>query len=296
VLPCLCGCRGLAGAAACTNVDMFSTHGKLYGKVPGLAGEAFPVWDQALPVWDQALPVWDQALIACDQARARHLLCRQRVHPPAVGGQLIPGAADVCGASDALPAHNRAGHMSLTRRDHMSLTQWGRANHPPHVLQNGTNDIVVAREDGTLEIFDVDEAGGLQQVFSTALGESINTVDGGFIVSPVSQDCMVQTFSGKVGPATPAGHTLQNSSASHCVKKSPASLRMQRPSTPPPPHHKKIHPQRRFIRVPHYTSRNLRLPRRCLDEEGRDDISSHATPLPQPVSVELTQADQCTDR
>jgi Bardet-Biedl syndrome 7 protein len=58
--------------------------------------------------------------------------------------------------------------------------------------------VVVGRDDGAIEMYDVDEAGELQQVYATKLGESITTLDGGWITSPNLQDFVVQTYSGKV--------------------------------------------------------------------------------------------------
>lgn len=71
--------------------------------------------------------------------------------------------------------------------------------------KTGSNDIVVGREDGTLEILDVDETGNLQQVFSAKLTESINTLDGGFITSTNVEEVVMQTFTGKILSYAPAG-------------------------------------------------------------------------------------------
>ena len=64
--------------------------------------------------------------------------------------------------------------------------------------QSGISDIVIGRDDGTLEIWDVDENGTPHQVFLTQIHESINTVDGGNITSPTANEIAIQTFSGKV--------------------------------------------------------------------------------------------------
>ncbi|KAL6757581.1 bardet-biedl syndrome 7 protein [Haematococcus lacustris] len=74
--------------------------------------------------------------------------------------------------------------------------------------KTGTNDIVVGREDGVLELYDVDEHGAMQQVFSARLVESINTIDGGYVTSSVQPDLLVHTFTGKVLTFSPPGGGL----------------------------------------------------------------------------------------
>lgn len=66
------------------------------------------------------------------------------------------------------------------------------------VLQTGCADIVVGREDGSLEVWDIDPQGQPQLVVSTNLPESITAVDGGYITNASSPDIIVQTFTGKV--------------------------------------------------------------------------------------------------
>lgn len=66
------------------------------------------------------------------------------------------------------------------------------------LTKDGVNDIVVGRDDGSLEVYSLDEAGQVQQVFKTQLPQSINGLEGGYITSPNSQDLVVHTFSGKV--------------------------------------------------------------------------------------------------
>jgi hypothetical protein len=65
-------------------------------------------------------------------------------------------------------------------------------------LQTGCADIVLAREDGSLEVWDIDTQGQPQLVVSTQLPESITAVDGGYITNAGSPDIIVQTFTGKV--------------------------------------------------------------------------------------------------
>jgi hypothetical protein len=66
-------------------------------------------------------------------------------------------------------------------------------------LQTGCADIVVGREDGSLEVWDIDPQGQPQLVVSTQLPESITAVDGGYITNAGSPDIIVHTFTGKVG-------------------------------------------------------------------------------------------------
>lgn len=64
--------------------------------------------------------------------------------------------------------------------------------------QTGCSDIVIGRDDGSLEVWDIDESGTPQKVFSAKLPESICSVDGGYVTSASSPDIIVHTFSGKV--------------------------------------------------------------------------------------------------
>ena len=67
------------------------------------------------------------------------------------------------------------------------------------VPQTGCADIVIGREDGALEVWDVDPQGQPQLVVSTQLPECITAVDGGYITNAGSPDIIVHTFTGKVG-------------------------------------------------------------------------------------------------
>lgn len=63
---------------------------------------------------------------------------------------------------------------------------------------DGTNDIVVGRDDGTVEVHCFDVSAQPQLVYEKCFSESVTTLDGGFITSPAGEDVLVQTFSGKV--------------------------------------------------------------------------------------------------
>lgn len=65
-------------------------------------------------------------------------------------------------------------------------------------LQTGCADVVIGREDGSLEVWDIDTQGQPQLVVSTQLPESITAVDGGYITNAGSPDIIVHTFTGKV--------------------------------------------------------------------------------------------------
>lgn len=73
------------------------------------------------------------------------------------------------------------------------------------LTKTGVNDVVVGRDDGLFEVYDMDETGNLQQVFSTKLPESINTIDGGFVTTVNTQEVVLQTFTGKVLTYSPPG-------------------------------------------------------------------------------------------
>lgn len=57
---------------------------------------------------------------------------------------------------------------------------------------------MVGRDDGSLEVWDVDPSGQAQLMASAQLPESITAVGGGYITNAGSPDIIVQTFTGKV--------------------------------------------------------------------------------------------------
>lgn len=64
---------------------------------------------------------------------------------------------------------------------------------------------MIGREDGSLEVWDVDPQGQPQLVVSTQLPECITAVDGGYITNAGMPDIIVHTFTGKVRGAWVAG-------------------------------------------------------------------------------------------
>lgn len=60
---------------------------------------------------------------------------------------------------------------------------------------------MLGREDGLLEVYDVEGGGELRAVFSIKLAESLNAVDGGYVTSLNAQELVLHTFSGKVHAA-----------------------------------------------------------------------------------------------
>jgi hypothetical protein len=69
--------------------------------------------------------------------------------------------------------------------------------------KTGCADIVVGREDGHLEVWDVDPTGQPQLVTAVQLPESITAVDGGYVTHAGSPDILVHTFTGKVRMTCP---------------------------------------------------------------------------------------------
>jgi hypothetical protein len=59
----------------------------------------------------------------------------------------------------------------------------------------------------THQVYDIDESGQPQLVFSTLLHESIMSLDGGYVSGATLPDLLVQTFSGRVGGSRPLAHT-----------------------------------------------------------------------------------------
>lgn len=74
--------------------------------------------------------------------------------------------------------------------------------------KTGMNNIVVGREDGTVEILELEDAGNLRQVYSVKLTESINSLDGGYLTSLSAPEFVLHAFSGKVVSFAPPGGGL----------------------------------------------------------------------------------------
>lgn len=62
---------------------------------------------------------------------------------------------------------------------------------------DGVNDVVVGRDDGSLEVYTLDENGQPRKVFEKNLGESIQTLASGRVTTGFNE-ILVHTFSGKV--------------------------------------------------------------------------------------------------
>ncbi|KAG2493069.1 hypothetical protein HYH03_008732 [Edaphochlamys debaryana] len=74
--------------------------------------------------------------------------------------------------------------------------------------KTGMNNIVVGREDGGVEVLDLEEAGQLTSVYSVKLTESINALDGGFVTGLLAQEFVLHSFSGKIISYAPPGGGL----------------------------------------------------------------------------------------
>ncbi|GIL85198.1 hypothetical protein Vretimale_10813 [Volvox reticuliferus] len=74
--------------------------------------------------------------------------------------------------------------------------------------KTGMNNIVIGREDGAVEVLDMEDGGRLRTVYSIKLTESINTLDGGFLTGLLAQEFVMHTFSGKVISFAPPGGGL----------------------------------------------------------------------------------------
>ncbi|KAG2424531.1 hypothetical protein HXX76_014412 [Chlamydomonas incerta] len=101
--------------------------------------------------------------------------------------------------------------------------------------KTGMNNIVVGREDGGVEVLDLEEAGQLRTVYSIKLTESINTLDGGFLTGLLAQEFVMHTFSGKVISYAPPGGGLLVSNAEQPAR-GPLGMRSKAPppSVPAP--------------------------------------------------------------
>ena len=64
--------------------------------------------------------------------------------------------------------------------------------------RDGKRGVLVGRDDGSLEVYGLDEHGLPMLIFQKGLGESINSVACGSVVAPHAEDCCVETYSGKI--------------------------------------------------------------------------------------------------
>lgn len=73
------------------------------------------------------------------------------------------------------------------------------------VTHDGVNDVVVGRDDGTLKVYGFNYNGEPELLYNRNIGETIHTLDGGFITSGESEEIIAQTYSGKVLCFHPSG-------------------------------------------------------------------------------------------
>ena len=66
------------------------------------------------------------------------------------------------------------------------------------VTRDGVNDVVVGRDDGTMEVYGFNFNGDPELIYSRNIGETVHTVDGGFITNDETEEIIAQTYSGKV--------------------------------------------------------------------------------------------------
>lgn len=66
------------------------------------------------------------------------------------------------------------------------------------VTRDGVNDVVVGRDDGMMEVYGFNFNGDPELLFNRNIGETVHTVDGGFITNDETEEIIAQTYSGKV--------------------------------------------------------------------------------------------------
>jgi hypothetical protein len=85
------------------------------------------------------------------------------------------------------------------------------------VTLSGFDDVVVGRDDGTIEVFQYDVHNPTAEpVFVRELNESITTIEKGQVIANNSMDLLVSTYSGKVLTFT---HELKHSNVAHIAPK-----------------------------------------------------------------------------
>jgi len=65
-------------------------------------------------------------------------------------------------------------------------------------LKKGKTDVLVGRDDGYVQVFDIDTAGRSEQLFSRCVGESISTMKVGTVTSQMFEEIIAVSYSGKV--------------------------------------------------------------------------------------------------
>lgn len=107
-------------------------------------------------------------------------------------GWVVDGGSGGGGASaDAVVAHSGSG----TQRSQGSVKS---ILSKLDVTHDGVNDVVVGRDDGTMEVYGFNFNGDPELLYSRSVGETVHTIDGGFITSGETEEIIAQTYSGKV--------------------------------------------------------------------------------------------------
>lgn len=92
------------------------------------------------------------------------------------------------------------------------------------VLQNGVPELVIGRDDGTLELMSVHGDRGPQQLWSRELSESITSVDTGMFIGTTPNEMIVSTYSGKMFCYAPDASGTRSVAFSSAVTAAPESL------------------------------------------------------------------------
>jgi hypothetical protein len=66
------------------------------------------------------------------------------------------------------------------------------------VNRDGMSEYVITRQDGTLEVYAMDEMGTVENIFKRPLGEPVTALDSGSISTHRTEELVVQTTSGRI--------------------------------------------------------------------------------------------------
>ena len=66
------------------------------------------------------------------------------------------------------------------------------------MTRDGKMEILVARDDGDIEVYALDEMGEPQLIFSHSLSEGATSIQGGMVSQPYHPEAIVSTYSGKI--------------------------------------------------------------------------------------------------
>ena len=106
-------------------------------------------------------------------------------------GWVVDGGSSGGTSADGAPVQNGSGTQKSQGSVKSILSKLD-------VTHDGVNDVVVGRDDGTMEVYGFNFNGDPELLYNRSVGETVHTIDGGFITSGETEEIIAQTYSGKV--------------------------------------------------------------------------------------------------